>query len=293
MAKIRHTLEYAAVLCGVKLAQALSPRTADRLGAGLGSVAHAVLTSRRRIAHDNLKRALGDELTEEQRKVIVRNVFRNTGRTLVEFARFGKTRQDGIRAIIEGPDPVAFREALARGKGALVVSAHFGNWEMMGAWVATQGFPMDFLIGTQHNEKVDQLLVGFRKDIGVGIVRLSTSARSVFKSLKSNRVAGLVSDQHASSGGVILPFFGRPAATPRGPALFAIRAGCPIMPMVLRRERYDRHVVLAGPPIYPLNSGDEEKDIASMTKVYTGFFEESIRKYPDQWLWTHRRWKLD
>jgi KDO2-lipid IV(A) lauroyltransferase len=62
---------------------------------------------------------------------------------------------------------------------------------------------------------------------------------------------------------------------------------------VLRRERYDRHVVLAGPAIYPPNSGDEEKDIALMTRAYTGFFEESIRKYPDQWLWTHRRWKLD
>jgi KDO2-lipid IV(A) lauroyltransferase len=269
MAKIGHTVEYAAALCGVKLAQALSPGMADRLGAGLGSVAHAVLTSRRRIAHDNLKRAFGDELTEAQRKAIVKNVFRNTGRTLVEFARFGKTRQEGIRAIIEGPDPADFREALRRGNGALVVSAHFGNWEMMGAWVATQGFPMDFLIGTQHNEKVDELLVGFRKAIGVGVVRLSTSARS------------------------ILPFFGRPAATPRGPALFAIRAGCPIMPMVLRRERYDRHVVLAGPAIYPPNSGDEEKDIALMTRAYTGFFEESIRKYPDQWLWTHRRWKLD
>ncbi|MBI5267211.1 MAG: hypothetical protein HY851_08265, partial [candidate division Zixibacteria bacterium] len=108
MAKISHTLEYAATVIGVKLAQAFSPRMADRLGAGLGSMAHAVLTSLKRIANNNLKRAFGDELTEEQRKVIVRNVFRNTGRTLVEFARFGKTGKDGIRAIIEGPDPVEF-----------------------------------------------------------------------------------------------------------------------------------------------------------------------------------------
>jgi KDO2-lipid IV(A) lauroyltransferase len=152
---------------------------------------------------------------------------------------------------------------------------------------------MDFLIGTQHNAKVDDLLVGFRKAMGVGVIRLSTSARSVFKALKQNRVTGLVADQHASSGGVVTEFFGRPAATPRGPALFAIRANCPLLPMLIRRERYDRHVVIKGEPIYPPHSGDEEADIRQMTTAYTKFFEKSIRQYPDQWLWTHRRWKLD
>lgn len=293
MASIRHSIEYVAALSGIKLAQALSPKMADRFGSALGTLTCAVLASRRRIAHENLRRAFGDALTEEQRRVIVRNVFRNTARTLIEFARFGKLGLDGLNRIVEGPDMTQLHNALKRGKGAIFVSSHFGNWEMMGSWVAAQGFPVDFLIGTQHNEKVDQLLVGFRRVMGVGIIRLSTSARSVFKALKANRVTGLLSDQHASSGGVTLQFFGRPAATPRGPALFAIRADCPLVPLVLRRERYDRHVIMAGPAIYPPHSGDEEKDIATMTEQYTGFFEAAIRQYPDQWLWTHRRWKLD
>jgi KDO2-lipid IV(A) lauroyltransferase len=152
---------------------------------------------------------------------------------------------------------------------------------------------MDFLMGTQHNEKIDKMLVGFRKAMGVGVIQLSTSTRSVFKALKQNHLTGLVADQHASSGGVAVQFFGRPAATPRGPALFAIRANCPLLPMMLHRERYDRHTVIKGIPIYPPNTGDEEADIAAMTIEYTKFFESVIRKYPDQWLWTHRRWKLD
>jgi len=293
MAKVSHQLEYAATICGVKLAQALSPKMADKLGAGLGSLAHTVLTSRRRIANENLRRAFGNELSDEQRAVVVKNVFRNAGRTMIEFARFRVLRQDGLRAIVEGPGLPELEEARSRGNGAIIVSAHFGNWEMMGAWIATQGFPMDFLIGTQHNLKVDQLLVEFREAMGVGIIRLSTSARSVFKTLKANRITGLVSDQHASSGGVTLPFFGRPAATPKGPALFAIRANSMLLPCVLRRKRHDHHVVMKGPAIYPPNSGNEEEDIRQMTAAYTKFFEDAIRQYPDQWLWTHRRWKLD
>jgi Kdo2-lipid IVA lauroyltransferase/acyltransferase len=293
MAKVIHTLEYAAALTGVRIAQAMPARWADLFGGWLGSVTGWVLTSRRRIAYNNLKRAMGNELSDEQIRGIVENVFRNTGRTLVEFARFRKTRLEGIAAIVESSDFPELHAAMARGKGAIIVTAHFGNWEMMGAWVATQGYPMDFLIGTQHNAKVDELLVDFRRAIGVGVIRLSTSARSVFKALKANHVVGLVSDQHASSGGIRLTFFGRPAATPKGPALFAIRADCPLLPMMLHRERYDRHVVIKGPAIYPPNTGDEEQDIRLMTEEYTRFFERTIRQYPDQWLWTHRRWKLD
>jgi KDO2-lipid IV(A) lauroyltransferase len=293
MAKISHTLEYFAALTGIKIAQALSARWADRFGAWLGGASGVILTSRKQIALTNLKRAMGSELTDEQMQRIVNEVFRNIGRTLIEFARFGKTRLDGIRAVVVGPDFPELQEAMSRGNGAIIVTAHFGSWEMLGAWVATHGYPMDFLIGTQHNAKVDDLLVGFRRAMGVGVIRLSTSARSVFKALKQNRVTGLVADQHASSGGVVTTFFGRPAATPRGPAIFAIRANCPLLPMLIRRERYDRHVVIKGRPIYPPHSGNEEDDIRVMTAEYTRFFEEKIRQYPDQWLWTHRRWKLD
>ena len=138
MASIRHSIEYVAVLTGIKLAQMLSPKMADRFASALGSISCAVATSRRRIAHENLRRAFGDSLTEEQRRVIVRNVFRNTARTLIEFARFGKLGLDGLNRIVEGPEMSQLHEALKRGKGAIFVSSHFGNWEMMGSWVAAQ-----------------------------------------------------------------------------------------------------------------------------------------------------------
>ncbi len=270
----------------------MSARQADSFGSWLGRVAYVLLPSRRRIAYDNLSRALGNTLSEEQIQEIIKRVFQNIGRTLVEFARFGKIKLEGTRKITVPDGLEHFQKVYEEGKGALVVTAHFGNWELLGSWVAASGFPIDFLVGEQHNKKVDKLLNDFRKEMGVGIIPLRTSLRGAFKSLKANRFAGLVSDQHAPSGGVILDFFGRKASTPKGPAAIAIKVGCPLIPFLLRRERYDRHVVMTGKPIYPPNSGDVEKDIETMTKAYTKFFEDHIRRYPDQWMWTHRRWKV-
>jgi KDO2-lipid IV(A) lauroyltransferase len=292
MARIRYTLEYAAAAAGAALARMMSPALADRCGAALGGLAWRMLASRRRIALDNMARAFNGAIPAEERPEIVHRVFQNLGRTMFEFARFSKTSHERIREICTGPGEEVLAQAYAEGKGAILVTAHFGNWELMGVWVATCGYPMDLLTGTQHNEKVNALLQQFRRNQKVGIIPLSTSARQVFKALKANHITGMGSDQHSASGGIVIDFMGRPASTPRGAALFAIRAGCPLMPFLLRRERYDRHVVISGGLIYPPNSGDEEADIRTMTIAYTRFFEEQIRKYPDQWMWTHRRWKV-
>ncbi len=292
MAKLSHEIEYFFTLLGVRLAQALPAVMADRFGAALGSLAHCVLTSRRRITHDNLMRAMGEMLSDQERELIVREVFRNTGRTLIEFARLGKTIRYGLDELIVGDGLDYMRSVHEQGKGGIVVTAHFGSFELFGAWVGSRGFPMDFLTGVQHNEKVNRLLNGFRSETGVGLISIDRSLLPVFKSLKANRFIGLIADQHAPAG-VVVDFFGRPAATPKGPAAFAVKSGAPLLPFVMRRESYDRHVVMAGEPIYPPATGDTEADIITLTKAYTDFFEDKIRQYPDQWLWTHRRWKLD
>ncbi|MEA3296828.1 MAG: lysophospholipid acyltransferase family protein [candidate division Zixibacteria bacterium] len=291
MAKLSHSIEYAFALAGVRLAQALPSALADTIAASLGSTAHTLLTSRRRIAFDNLKRAMGGTLSDEQMSVIVRNVFRNTSRSLIEFARLGRTVKTGVGKIVVADGLDVLEKVYNEGKGGIVVTAHFGSWELFGAWVGTLGFPMDFVTGVQHNRKVDELLTGFRKEIGVGLISIAGSVRGVFRALKANRLIGLISDQHAP-GGIAANFFGRPAATPKGPAAFAVASGAPVLPFVMRRERHDRHIVMAGEAIYPPGSGDREKDIKTVTEAYTGYFEACIRQYPDQWLWTHRRWKI-
>ncbi|MBK7140564.1 MAG: lysophospholipid acyltransferase family protein [bacterium] len=294
MASLSHQIEYMVTLGMAKYAQRLSEEKADRLGIRLGGLMYHVLRSRRAVALDNLRKALGNEYSEEELQEIARKVFANIGQTLVEFSRFKQLGLAGVRRLVTGPGEEMLARAYAEGKGGIMLTAHFGNWEIMGAWVAAVGYPTDFLVGRQHNQKVDKLLLSYRSEMKVGLIPLATAARSVFKTLKANRIAGIVADQHApGSGSVIIDFFGRPAAWAKGPALFSIRAGAPILPYLLRRERYDKHVLIPGEPIYPPNSGDEEKDIETMLVAYARFVEKWVRKYPDQWMWTHRRWKLD
>ncbi|MFQ5454484.1 MAG: lysophospholipid acyltransferase family protein, partial [Candidatus Zixiibacteriota bacterium] len=119
-----------------------------------------------------------------------------------------------------------------------------------------------------------------------------STLRDVIKALHANQFIGIVADQHDPSEKLILDFFGRKATVPRGPALFAIKTGCPILPYLLRRERYDRHVIIPCKPIYPPDNKDLEAGIREMSLTYLKFFEDTIRKYPDQWMWTHRRWKI-
>jgi KDO2-lipid IV(A) lauroyltransferase len=293
MASLSHNIEYLAAIAGVKLAQALSPRWADRFGAALGSLAHTVMTSRRHLARDNLKRAIGDRLAAEDISRIVRRVFHNAGRTLIEFARFKKTGQDGVRGIVVGAGLAAVRKAHTEGTGGIILTAHFGNWELLASWFAAQGLPVDGLAAQQHNSRIDAMINGFRRDVGVGVIPVGASTRKMFKALRANHFAVIAGDQHAPSTAVVIEFFGRAAAFARGPAQFAIRCGCPMFPLLLRRERYDRHVMIAGEPIYPPGRGDEEAALLDMTVAYARFLEENVRKYPDQWLWTHRRWKLE
>ncbi len=292
MAKLSHNIVYVLALTLQKLARLLSAKAADSLGRGLGSIVHALLTSRRRVADDNLRHAFKGDFDDDQRAMLVKKVFHNIGRTSVEVARYGKLTPAGLREIIVGDGADILKRVQDEGRGGLITTAHFGNWEYVGSWVAAMGYPMDLLVLNQHNEMFDRLLNQSRKAMGVGIVPVGSSVKNVFKALKENRFIGIAADQHDPSGSLIIDFLGRPAAAARGPAVFSLRTGAPVLPFLLRREDYGRHVMMAGEPIYPPTDGDEEENVRAIVERYHRFFEQTVRLYPDQWLWTHRRWKV-
>lgn len=292
--KISHGLEYAAIWSLTKFVQIIPGRAADWIAIGLGKLAHTILRSRRKVAHENIRSSsLGIE-DENRIDEIVRKVFVNIARTTIEFCRQPiYTGEDVLRIYGDSEGADILRTELDKGKGAMFISPHFGNWELLGGWLKAMDFPVDFLIGKQHNPKVDAMFVSFRQSLGVTTYQVGVAARKVLKSLRSGRMVAVVSDQHAASGGVVVNFLGRKASTPAGPAAFAVRAGSPVVCGCSVRRGYNRHKAVIYPPIYPPNTGDSEKDIQIVTQQYTERFEEMIRKYPEQWMWTHRRWKVD
>lgn len=271
----------------------MSPPVADRFGAWLGLIVFRIWPSRRKIATSNLQMALGHELTSEKIDVIARESFRNLGRTVVELSRFERTTSEDINRIVVRDGEAEIRRVYEEGRGAVLITAHFGNWELLGSMITALGYPFDALVGVQHNPFVDDLLTELRKGMGLGLIKADRySGRRILNSLKAGRFVGMIVDQHASSMHTRMDFFGRPAAVSTGPATFAVRAGCPVFPLLMVRERFDRHLVDAGRPIYPAQEGTEEEKILAITREYTRFFEDGIRRHPDQWLWSHRRWKI-
>lgn len=291
MAGLRHNLEYFGARFVIFWAQLLSPRSADRFGAMLGTLVYHLLSSRRKVAFDNIKSTIGQDFTDIETNQLVKKVFQNIGRTIIEIARFEKLGIEGAKKILVGARPETFKKAHDGGKGCIGITAHFGNWEMLGSYIVILGYPMHVFAATLHNLKVNEIITRFRKALGLEVIPIEINLKSVFKVLKNNGFVAMAVDQHAPAG-IKIDFLGKPAMAPRGPALFAIRAGCPICPYLLKRENFDRHVMIAGDLIFPPQSGDEEADIRTMTETYLKFFEEGIRKFPDQWMWTHRRWKL-
>lgn len=291
--KISHGIEFIAFWSLTRLVQLLPGKVADKIAEGIGWVAYNILTSRRRIAVDNLKRAFGDEKSTEEIDRIVREVFKNVARDIIEFTRQPRIGLKKVHKFVHDPSgQESIDKALKEGKGLMLVTGHIGNGELLGGWLASQ-YPIDFVVGKQHNPYVDKMFNSFRRVFGANIIPVGLTARHVIKSLKGNRIVILMSDQHSATGGTVVQFFGRPASTPKGPALFAVKMNCPIIFAVLLRERYNRFRPIMMPPIYPPKSGDNEKDINDMTQQYTSQLEELIRQYPGQWMWTHRRWKVD
>jgi len=292
MASLSDRLEYLLARTGMALACSLSERQAAKFAACLGRIAHGLLSSRRRLAQDNMRRALGNSISEVQIRDNVHKVFINLSCTIIELARYRKIGTAGLKELVDATGLEPVREALKTGRGVIVATAHFGNWEMLPAAMAAHGLPVDALALTQQNRLVNDLVQSLRRDVGIRILETPLNARQVFRSLQENRIVYMAADQHAPAGTLVLDFFDRPAAVVRGPALFAVRCKCPVIPMLLRREEDGRLVKVTGGTLYPPESGDEETDVRYMTAQYLKFLEEQIRKWPDQWMWTHNRWKL-
>jgi KDO2-lipid IV(A) lauroyltransferase len=271
----------------------MNAQRADKFGAFLGRLFGKLFPSRRKIAYDNILNAPAMNIPNEEIIPLVERIFQNIGRTFVEQARLSKIDKETLTTIVSYDGPDYSEEVFGRGCGGVVVTAHFGNWEMQAAYTTANGRPLDVVAKVQHNPLFDKLINDIRERMNVKVIPVrSSTLRDVFKSLKQNRLVAFVADQHDPSENIIMDFLGRSASVAKGPAVFAIKQKCPILPFLMRRVSFDKHILMSHPPIYPIDSGNEEQDIIDITRQYLSYFEEMIKKYPDQWMWTHRRWKV-
>jgi KDO2-lipid IV(A) lauroyltransferase len=284
---IRQSIEYAAVRGALAMAGALPLPFARAIGAGVGRLAFA-LRIRRDVSVGNIMSALGVSSREAAR--IGRRSYQNLGRCMMEFAAFRRMSPDEVKdlVILEGREHL--EAALAAGRGGMCVGGHFGNWELAGAVVTAHGLPMNFLVGEQTNGRVDDVMNDLRRAQKIGIITRTSALKKVLVTLRNNELVALLADQDARKGGILVDFLGKPASTVRGPAMFAIRANCPIIPLSIHREG-NRHRAVYGPLIWPDAGMDEEAAVLHLTRAFTDALSRGIREHPEEYFWPHRRWK--
>lgn len=287
---MRFRVEYAAA----RILQMMARIPPEGVSRGLGSLVGWSIGrtwgARRRIAADNIGRAFEGTLSRGDIDRIVTDVFRTMGQTIFEVLRFGKLKPEMLLDRIEGGAD-CIREAKEKGKGAILVSGHFGNWEILGAWLRALGYPIDVVVKPMRNPLVDALYNRCRASMDVGVIHTQTATKGIIRALQEKRFVAILADQFAGAEGIDVEFFGRPASTPRGPAALALKFGCPLLTGVLERRPGGRFVATVDGPIEYQPTGDTEADIRAITQELTTRLERHVRRTPGQWLWTHRRWR--
>ncbi len=252
MATVKHRIEYWATRLGFGLANILSAKSANSFGKFLGTTFSRLLPKRKKIAIDNLRQAFKETKTDLEYNEIATQVFENIGQTFLELARFNKITHANLKEMVTCKDTSAFQKAQDEQKGAILVTSHFGNWELSAGWVVAMGYDIDVVAKVQTNPLVDDLITKLRTNLQIKVIPVKTSTlRSILKSLKNKRFVGIVADQHDPSGNLILDFFNRKASVAKGPASFAKKQNCPIIPMVMRRIAYNKYEVITSEGIYP------------------------------------------
>jgi KDO2-lipid IV(A) lauroyltransferase len=291
MKKLSDMFVYSMIRILVYFAKRLDNQEAYDYGAAVGRFVMRLLKSRIRVTEENLRNAYPDWSEAQIRETRI-GVFENIGRTLFEVARFQALDHSEIHRLIHDLKGAEHVEKVSRdGRGCMFVTPHFGNWELIGFWLPANGYPTNFLAGRQSNPYVDAMLNDNRRAVGVHIIRTGSSARKVIKALRKGEFIGIVPDQHSAIGHEVVEFFGRKVAAHRGTALFAYRTGAAILPTFIVRKGPGHHEAWVDPPVYADSSRPEGEEVQRLTQLIMTRFEEVIREYPTQWMWTHKRWK--
>lgn len=285
-----HRAEFALARALETAVSTLPERAADGFGRRVGLGVHA-LGIRRTVVEANLRLAF-PAASDAWIAETTRAAYAHLGREAAAMLRLSKLDR---QAVVDRTEPVGWDElenARSRGKGVMLVTGHFGNWEIAAASVASRGIPIAAIVRRQGNLLVDARLNELRRRLGVETIPQREAPSRVPRILRKGGVVGIVGDQDARRAGVFVPFFGVPASTHRGPALFAHRLGAAVFACTARRlpgseVRYE----VRGTEVEVPRTGDPEADTTALLAELAARLEAAVRMAPEQYFWFHRRWK--
>lgn len=289
---MREALEYAFCWTLQKILAALPRSAARAAGAGVGALAWGLVPRLRRTGLRNLELAF-PEKSEEERTRILRAMYRCLGWQLAEFCQMPRYTPENTSSSMRYEGLEHYLGAQKKGSGVLIVTAHLGAWELSSFWHSLRGYPMTMVIRRLDNPRVDRMVNAIRCLHDNRVVHKDDFARGLLAAMKRGDTVGILMDTNMTPPqGVFVPFFGIEACTASGLARVALRTGAAVLAGFMVWEPMEQKYVLRfGPEIELARTGDDEHDVVENTARFTAQIEGMIRRYPEQWLWVHRRWK--
>jgi KDO2-lipid IV(A) lauroyltransferase len=286
-----HRVQYGALRTFIAGLGLLGAERAVRVGAAIGTLGFRPFHIRRTVVERQIAAAFPD-LGPAAVRDVARRAYAHLGLVTVETALLSRMGPADVLAMVERADGWDIVERrIALGKGLIVVSGHLGNWELGAAYLAARGYQVDAVVRRMGNPLFDAYLTRARSRLGMTVVRDRDAVRRTPRTLRAGRAVGLLIDQAGlNTASTYVPFFGRPAKTPRGAAVFALRLDVPMVFGTALRQPGGRYrVFIEDVPV--TSTGDLDHDVDVVVARYTEVLERHIRLAPDQYFWHHRRWK--
>jgi KDO2-lipid IV(A) lauroyltransferase len=289
---LHQALEFALAWLFIHVLRALPRRMARAFGVAIAAIAFVSLGRLRRVGRRNLELAF-PEMPASQRTAVLRQEYRHLGWLLAEFCQMSTYTQEYASRFIRYQGLEHYLAARDRGKGVFVLTGHLGAWELSSFYHSLAGYPMGMVIRRLDNALVDAMVNAIRCQHGNRVLHKDDFARGLIGAMRAGETVGILMDTNMTPPqGLFVPFFGVEACTASGLARVALKTGAAVLPGFLLWEEAERQYVLRfGPELSLAATGDSEADAASNTALFTAVIEETIREYPSQWLWMHRRWK--
>lgn len=291
--KARKKIELIALIWFARLVKLLSLFVPYHLGVWtgglLGFFAYYLATRERKRAIEHLTIAFAEK-GEAWIRCTARSSFVHLGKAIFEFALITPGR---LAKIIEFRGAESVRTALEHGKGAVYVTGHIGNWELMADAGVAHGFPLSVIAAPIQPKQVNDMIADFRAKMGVKTIMRGepASARELIRVFKENRVLAILIDQDTDVEGAFVDFMGRPAWTPTGAVSMALKFNAPLLFGHSWRDKRNKHIGMIEGPIELVRTGNDERDIIVNTALLTKKIETCIRNNPAEWVWMHRRWR--
>jgi len=258
------------------------------LGRQIGTLVYLLSGSRRMITYSNLKAAFHNEKEPKEILKITKNSYRNLAQTFIEILSMTKVNKEYIKKYVSLDHQDRLDTAGNNPKGMLLISAHFGNWELSTATSVALGHVLQLLARDQKMERLNELLNKLRERMGNQVIRKGADIKNIFRVLRKGGNVGILGDQNAGAAGELLPFFGRPASTAVGPYRFAQASGACLLPAFIHRVKGPFHRIVIEEPMFI----GKKDDLRPFAEKYNSLLEKQIRLFPDQWLWMHKKWKM-